>query len=218
MPGPSGEEIQRRLVGFARKWSLYQGSERAEAQTFLNELFACYGTDRRDAGARFEEPQEGRFVDLIWPRKCIIEMKRPSEAGRLASHRDQALGYWRNAADPAQNVPAPRYVVLCAFRRFEIWQPGDFPNEPRAEFDLVDLPDRVDSLMFLAEREPVFIESQEAVTRQAVGLLTGLYQQLGDTRAAEPAARRNFLLQSVLAPLRRGPRPARGLPLHSDRG
>ncbi len=197
MSGPSGEEIQRRLVGFARKWSLYRGSERAEAQTFLNELFACYGSDRRDAGARFEEPHEGRFVDLIWPRKCIIEMKRPSEAGRLASHRDQAFGYWRNAADPAQNVPAPRYVVLCAFQRFEIWQPGDYPNEPRAEFDLVDLPDRVDALMFLAEREPVFVESQEAVTRQAVGLLTGLYQQLGDTRAADPAVRRNFLLQSV---------------------
>lgn len=65
MPPLSGEEIQRRLVDFARKWTLYQGSERAEAQTFLNELFACYGTDRRDADARFEEPQEGRFVDLI---------------------------------------------------------------------------------------------------------------------------------------------------------
>lgn len=34
----TGEEVQRRLVDFARKWSLYAGSERAEAQTFLNEL------------------------------------------------------------------------------------------------------------------------------------------------------------------------------------
>jgi hypothetical protein len=33
----NGEEIRRRLVDFARKWSLYDGSERAEAQTFLNE-------------------------------------------------------------------------------------------------------------------------------------------------------------------------------------
>jgi len=31
----TGEEIQRNLVNFARKWSLYEGSERAEAQTFL---------------------------------------------------------------------------------------------------------------------------------------------------------------------------------------
>src|SRR3954447_9833250 len=108
----TGEEIQRNLVDFARRWSLYAGSERAEAQTFLNELFACYGTDRYEAGARFEQAQEGRFLDLLWPRRCLIEMKRPSEAGRLPAHRAQALGYWRNAADPAHNVPAPRFVVL----------------------------------------------------------------------------------------------------------
>jgi hypothetical protein len=70
----TGEEVQRRLVDFARKWSLFDGSERSEAQTFLNELFACFGTDRVDAGARFEEPQQGKFVDLLWPRRCLIEM------------------------------------------------------------------------------------------------------------------------------------------------
>ncbi len=193
----TGEEVQRRLVDFARKWSLYEGSERAEAQTFLNELFACYGTDRVDSGARFEEPQQGKFVDLLWPRHCIIEMKRPSEAGRLASHREQALGYWRNAADPGHNVPAPRYVVLSAFNRFEVWEPGAFPNEPRAEFTLLELPDRMDALLFLAGREPVFIASQEAVTRQAVQLMTNLYHRLGDRLAAPPDVRRNFLLQSL---------------------
>lgn len=193
----SGEEIKRRLVDFARRWSLYDGSERAEAQTFLNELFACYGTDRQEAGARFEDPQKGKFLDLIWPRRCLIEMKRPSEAGRLASHREQALTYWREAADSAHNVPAPRFVVLCAFRRIEVWEPGAYPIEPRAELDLLELPDRLDALMFLADREPVFLESQEAVTRQAVNLMTGLYHQLGDRHAASPDVRRNFLLQAV---------------------
>lgn len=193
----TGEEIKRRLVDFARKWSLYDGSERAEAQTFLNELFACYGTDRQEAGARFEDAQHGKFLDLIWPRRCIVEMKRPSEAHKLPGHREQALSYWRNAADSARNLPAPRFVVLCAFRRFEVWEPGAYPAEPRAEFDILDLPDRMDALMFLAEREPVFVASQEAVTRQAVTLMTGLYHQLGDRLAAGPDARRNFLLQAV---------------------
>jgi len=193
----TGEEIQRNLVDFARKWSLYEGSERAEAQTFLNELFGCYGTDRFDAGARFEEAQEGRFLDLLWPRRCLIEMKRPSEARRLPAHREQALGYWRNAADAARNVPAPRYVVLSAFHRFEVWEPGAYPNEPRAEFELLELPDRVDALMFLAGREPVFVASQEAVTREAVRLMTDLYTRLGDRRAAGPDELRDFLLQSV---------------------
>jgi hypothetical protein len=193
----TGEEIKRALVDFAVKWSLYEGSERAEAQTFLNELFACYGTDRRDAGARFEEPQASGIVDLLWPRRCIIEMKRPSEAGRIASHRDQALGYWRSAADPSRKVPAPRFVVLCAFRRFEVWEPGLYPSAPRAEFELIELPDRVESLLFLAEREPLFLETQEAVTRKAVDHMTALYRRLGDRRAAGLDEIRDFLLQSV---------------------
>lgn len=193
----SGEEIRRRLVDFARKWSLYSGSERSEAQTFLNELFACYGSDRREVGARFEESQERRFLDLIWPRVCLIEMKRPSEAGRLDRHRDQAFEYWRGAADADRNLPAPRWVVLCAFRQFEIWEPGAFPEEPRMTLDLVELPDRADALMFLAGREPVFVGTQEAVTREAVSLIIDLYRHLGDRRAAGPDVLRDFVLQSV---------------------
>ena len=34
----SGDEIRRRLGELASRWGGYQGSERSEAQTFLNEL------------------------------------------------------------------------------------------------------------------------------------------------------------------------------------
>lgn len=36
--GMTGEEIQRNLFDFARRWSLYDGSERAEAQTFFTRI------------------------------------------------------------------------------------------------------------------------------------------------------------------------------------
>ena len=193
----TAEEIKRNLVEFARKWSLYDGSERAEAQTFLNELFAAYGQDRYDVGARFEQAQAGRFLDLIWPRVCLVEMKRPSEAGRLPAHREQAFGYWRNAADPVHNLPAPHFVVLCAFHRFEVWEPGDYPNAPRAEFDLVELPERLDALMFLAGHEPMFIGTQAAVTTDAVRLVTDFLAALGERRAAAPDELRDFALQCV---------------------
>jgi hypothetical protein len=193
----TGEEIKRNLVEFARRWSLYDGTERAEAQTFLNELFAAYGQDRYEVGARFEEAQAGRFLDLIWPRVCLVEMKRPSEAARLASHREQAMSYWRGAADPERNIPAPHFVVLCAFRRFEVWEPGEYPNAPRAEFDIVELPERLDALLFLAGQEPVFIGTQVAVTKDAVGLITDLYAALGERRAAAPDELRDFMLQCV---------------------
>lgn len=190
----SGEEIRRRLGEFVEQWRRYQGTERAEAQPFLNQLLACYGTDRGQV-ARFEEPTGGGFIDLIWPRVCIVEMKRPSQANRLAEHREQALEYWRNAGTP--QTPAPRYVVLCAFHTFEVWEPGAIYREPRASFTLEDLPDRLDALLFLVGAEPVFVDGQEEVTRYAVALVTDLYSRLRERRAAEPEVLRDFLLQCI---------------------
>ena len=192
----SAEEVRAKLAAFAAKWSVYDRSERAEAQTFLNELFACYGTDRQEV-ATFEEPQSGRFLDLVWPRTCIIEMKAPSEAGRLAKHRAQAFDYWREAADDEQGIPAPKYVVICAFRRLEVWQPGEFPKKPRAVLDLVDLPDQYEVLNFLGGRNPQFFGGQQAVTREAVAEITGLYHMLEHRLPEELDVLRDFLLQSV---------------------
>ena len=160
----TGEEISR-IVEFARKWSLYDGTERAEAQTFLNELFAAYGQDRHEVGARFEEQQAGRFLDLIWPRVCLVEMKRPSEAGRLATHREQALGYGATPPTP-RTISQPRILLSSApFAASRCGSPATYPNAPRAEFDLVELPERLDALMFLAGRDPMFIGTQAAARR-----------------------------------------------------
>ncbi|MBA3347942.1 MAG: hypothetical protein H0T13_05225 [Actinobacteria bacterium] len=117
----TGEEIRARLSVFAAKWSVYDGGERSEAQSFLNELFDCYGTSRQDV-ATFEQRQGTTFLDLLWPRTCLIEMKAPSETGKLAAHRKQALDYWENAANAATSTPSPRWVVLCSFRRLEVWE------------------------------------------------------------------------------------------------
>ncbi len=192
----TGEDIRARLAHFAAHWTLYDGSERSEAQTFLNELLACYGTDRREV-ARFEAPQEGRFLDMLWPQVCIIEMKAPTQAGRLSQHRQQALDYWRGSADPDRSIPAAPYVVLCAFHRFEVWEPGRFPGAPRASFDLVELPDRYDALLFLAGGEPVFVDGHAAVTSGAARLVTELNGRLAERRCGGPDERRDFILQCV---------------------
>lgn len=105
------EEIRENLTRFVARWSVREGNERKEAQTYLTELFACYGQRLSDV-AEFERFKAGGFADLIWDRVCIVEMKSKSETNRLAQHRKQAFGYWTNAADPAKGVPSPRYVVL----------------------------------------------------------------------------------------------------------
>jgi len=192
----TGEEIRASLTRLVARWSVRDGNERGEAQTFLTELFACYGQRLSDV-AEFERFQKGGFLDLIWPRVCIIEMKSASESKRLAKHRKQALDYWRGAANPDENVPAPEYVVLCSFKRFEIWEPGRFPDAPRVEFELEELPDRYTSLLFLAGNEPVFTARQEAVTLEAVGKLAELFQRLEQRGEGDPQSRRRFILQSV---------------------
>jgi hypothetical protein len=192
----TGEEIRANLTHFVARWSVRDGYEKGEAQLFLNELFACYGQDLA-AVAKFEQFQSGGFIDLFWPGVCIIEMKSAGEAKRLANHRNQALGYWRESADAEENVPAPPYVVLCAFEKFEVWEPGRFPGKPRVQFSLDELPDRYTALQFLAGSEPVFNARQEAVTLETAGRLGELFHSLEDRRQGDSHSRRLFILQVV---------------------
>ncbi|MEU3456367.1 DNA methyltransferase [Micromonospora sp. NPDC006766] len=194
----SGEQIRSALVKFVGRWQGYAGTERAEAQTFLNELFECYGRDRKDAGAAFEDAHSSTgIMDLHLPGQLIVEMKAPKETARLAQHRKQALDYWHNSADVTAGRPAPRFVVLCSFQRFEIWEPGKYPNAPLMAFALAELPDRYESLMVLAGDEPLFHYSSKGLTTVAAVAVAKVYQGLLDREAAPPESIQRFILQMV---------------------
>ncbi len=196
----SGEEIQRALRGFVSRWSAYAGTESGEAQTYLNELIACFGADRLEhAGLEDSHGSQAGIMDLHWPGVAIIEMKAPSEAARLERHRDQALGYWRASDDAASARPAPPYVVLCAFHRFEVWQPGQYPSSPVASFTLEELPERYEALLFLGGRgdEPIFGIQHRELTTLAATHVSELYHALLDRAAARAKDVQTFVLQSV---------------------
>jgi hypothetical protein len=196
----SGPEIQEALRKFAAKWSTYQGSERAEAQTFLNELFACYGTDRSEVGALFEDfKSSAGFMDLHWPGALIVEMKKPGLP--LANAREQRQRYWLESSDSAHGIPAARLVIACNFHEFEVWEPGRFPNEPRISFTLAELADHYDALLFLQSEtiEPVFAEHRRALTAEAAQHIADLYQSLTDRAAAPIDEIQRFTMQTVWA-------------------
>ena len=196
----SGEEIQADLRKFVTRWRNYAEGERNEAQTFLNELIACYGADRKAAGALFEDAYTATgIMDMYWPARCIVEMKAPHRADKLSEHRKQALDYWHSSDDAASNRAAPPYVVLCAFQRFEVWEPGRFPSAPRADFTLDELPENYEKLLFLAgtDEEPLFGASYKELTTEAAKVVAELYQVLLERKAAAPETLRSFVLQIV---------------------
>lgn len=139
---------------------------------------------------------EGGFVDMVWPQVCLVEMKRPSEANRLEIHRDQARGYyWERLGRPDSS--APRYMVLCAFSKFEVWEPGAVYTEPLVTLELTELPDRLEVLQLLAGRDAVFTGTQAELTSEAVGCVTRLYDSIAERRGADRDTLRDFILQSV---------------------
>jgi hypothetical protein len=195
-------EIQTALRGVVDKWGNYAGTEKAGAQSFLNDLIAAYTGDAAMAsGARFEEfgvRDEGAgYMDLYWPDVCIVEMKAPKESRRLDIHRVQALDYWRNSSDSATNTAAPPFLVLCSFRSFEVWEPGKYPAGPRDTFALEELPSRAEALMFLAGGKPVYGGPGAKVTRDAAQHMVDLYFRLLERNAAPPEELRRFVVQTV---------------------
>ncbi|MGH3958525.1 DNA methyltransferase [Mycobacterium sp.] len=194
----SGEEIQKALTKFVRQWVGYSGSEKAEAQTFLNQLFDCYGTDRLAVGAKFEFfKSSAGFMDLHWPTVCIIEMKAPTKT--VESARQQVKDYWEESADEDTDTPAARYVVTCNFNRFEVWEPGRFPKSPRVSFTLEELPSRYEHLLFLTgpEQLPSFLVHNKTLTADAAKIIGDLYESLTDRAAAPADDTIRFTMQAV---------------------
>lgn len=72
----SGEQIQAALTAFVGRWKGYEGTERAEAQTFLNELFrsgvAHHQHPRRDGDGTVVESVDRLLVRRTAPspRPC----------------------------------------------------------------------------------------------------------------------------------------------------
>lgn len=127
----SGEEIQRALRAFSATWQGFRGGERAEAQTFLNDLLACYGTDRRAVGVQFElfTALGAGFMDMLWPELCLVEMKAPSVP--VASAQGQVERYWRATSNHAAGQRAAlnkaRFVVMARHgkRAMFTWSPRE---------------------------------------------------------------------------------------------
>ncbi|MFF4879117.1 type IIL restriction-modification enzyme MmeI [Micromonospora sp. NPDC000668] len=172
----SHEQIRAALVGFVARWQAYAGTERSEAETYLDELFECYGVSRKDRGAVFEDAHSSTgIVDLHLTAHLIVEMKAPKETTRLVQHRKDALEHWRDWTSVTTRR-RPQFIMLCSFHRFEIWAPDAYPKAPLCDFPLAELPDRSESLWMLPGIS--FVQAQHPPDKaQRITLNEGKCQQ-----------------------------------------
>ena len=200
-----------RLHTFVNYVSEYlTGDEKGEAQIFLDKFFRAFGHEGAiEAGATYEErihkgSKKGKtgFADLVWKPRVLIEMKK--RGADLSKHYSQAFDYWQRA------VPnRPRYVMLCNFDEFWVY---DFDTQIDTPIDIVPLahlPERAATFGFMEvqERKSVFGNNQVVVTEKAAKRMGELYQTLRERimhvrRIDKPEAAlvaQRFVLQCVLA-------------------
>jgi hypothetical protein len=195
-------EDRRKLLADFVAWSAAHitGDEKGEAQLYLDRLFQAFGQKGvREAGAtlemRIKKADAGgtAFADLVWKPVVLIEMKK--RGVDLSRHYRQAFDYWTRL------VPGrPRYVVLCNFDEFWVY---DFETQMDSPVDtvlLAELPDCWGPLAFLFPHglQPTFGNDHEAVTRKAADQLAQCFNKLVVRRVDRSVAQR-FTLQMLVA-------------------
>ncbi|MBD2115260.1 MULTISPECIES: DNA methyltransferase [Cyanophyceae] len=197
------------FVNYTRQY--ITGDEKGQAQVFLENFFRAFGHEGAlQAGATYEErihkgSKKGKtgFTDLVWKPRVLIEMKK--RGADLSKHYSQAFDYWQRA------VPnRPRYVMLCNFDEFWIY---DFDTQIDTPIDMVllaQLPERASTFGFMEvqEKKPVFGNNQVEVTEKAAGRMGELFQMLqarllrtGQAESLNQASMmaQRYVLQCVLA-------------------
>ncbi|MFM6058708.1 MAG: DNA methyltransferase [Microcystis aeruginosa] len=181
------------------------GKEKKEAQIFLDRFFQAFGYEGAlEAGATYEEAiakgsKKGKtgFADLVWKPRVLIEMKKRGED--LSKHYPQAFEYW------SRLVPnRPRYVLLCNFDEFWIFDFDLQIDEPVDRVSLNELKNRVSAFNFMevGNRTPIFQNNQVEITETAARRMGELFQLLkkrGQKSGFDELTAQRFILQCVLA-------------------
>lgn len=176
-----------------------KGDEKGEAQVFCDRLFQAFGhAGYKEAGAELEfrvkaKGKTTKFADLLWRPRLLLEMKKRGE--KLEKHYQQAFEYW------LELVPQrPKYVVLCNFDEFWIYDLDLQLREPVDRINLEELPHRFTAFNFLfpENRQPLFNNNQIDVTRTAADKVALVFNRLVERGEKVETAQR-FILQCVVA-------------------
>lgn len=193
---PLVSEITGRMRDFVAYGQTLAEYEKGEAQVFCDRLLRAFGHDGyKEAGAALEfqvRKPRGRgvkFAGLLWTPRVLIEMKSRGEP--LARHYRQAFEWLQLVPD------RPRYVVLCNFDDFWVYDFNTQLDSPVDQVPLDGLPDRYSALNFLFPRNPrpLFGNDKVQVTREAADKVARVV--LGPACLRASVCLRSFLLTTL---------------------
>lgn len=184
------------------------GDEKGQAQTFCDRLFRAFGqkgiyeaSGQMEVRVKEADSKSTKYIDCLWSPAgkdgVLIEMKK-RDIKNLESHFPQARDYWIDLVPSRDIGPGsrkPRYIVLCNFDKFIIYD--EFVKVD--EVTLEDLPNRYTCLAFLEGKTPIFDNNTEDVSKEAAGLIGELYQYLTIDKHEDKTRTQHFILQCVLA-------------------
>lgn len=184
------------------------GDEKGQAQLFCDRLFRAFGhkgifeaDGNLEVRVKESETEKTKFIDCLWSPAgkdgVLIEMKR-KDIKNLESHFPQARDYWMNlvpSRDIGPGCRKPRYIVLCNFDKFIIYD--EFNKVDEVTLD--ELPERYTCLSFLEGKAPLFKNNTEDISKDAARLIGELYQYLTIDKQEDKERTQHFILQCVLA-------------------
>ncbi len=168
----SWNEIGARAAAFSQRWKDAK-DERSQAQSFWIDFFDIFGL-RRPRVTSFEHAVRKHggdhgFIDLFWPGMLLVEHK--SRGKSLERAYGQALDYFPGLKER----DLPRYVLVCDFARFRLY---DLETGEDIAFALADLRKHIRRFAFVAGYQTQLIRPQNPVNIRAAEKMGGLHDSL----------------------------------------
>ena len=173
--GLSWNEIKDRAVAFSKEWEDAY-SEDAEAKQFLVAFFDVFGLNQRKLTSfehRVKKLGElDGYIDLLWKGQLLVEMK--SKGKDLTKAYGQAKGYIHGL----RQLDIPKYVLVCDFETFRLYDLEDSGHDEFVEFKLSELVNHVELFGFIAGYQKKVYKEEDPVNIRAAELMGKLHDRL----------------------------------------
>jgi hypothetical protein len=171
----SWNEIKDRALAFSKEWGGTH-SEEADAKPFLVEFFNVFGLNQRKVAAfehKVKKLGDGDgYIDMLWKGWLLIEMK--SKGKDLTKAYGQAKGYIHGL----HKLDIPKYVLVCDFDTFRLYDLEETGEEEYHEFKLNDFVNHVELFGFIAGYQKKVYREEDPVNVKAAELMGKLHDRL----------------------------------------